>query len=213
MPDKASAAPGKKKKRPTQEDRRLQSGQSLVQAAVALIAEQGVGAATFRNIGARAGYSPSLVTQRFGAKQPLIDAVMQFSRDEFERYLADGAVDLLPGLDAILAYMNVYLTNQSLNNTLKSYIRLLSEAIAEASDRREVFKVEHRRVRTRLAALVERGQADGSIRREMDADAAAVIIGGLQLGMSVHLLVDPQTDLAPVRQMMMKIIKSSFARE
>jgi AcrR family transcriptional regulator len=213
MRDKASARPGKKKKRPTQEDRRLQSGQSLVQAAVALIAEQGVGAATFRNIGARAGYSPSLVTQRFGAKQPLIDAVMQFSRDEFERYLADGSVDLLPGLDAILAYMNVYLTNQSLNNTLKSYIRLLSEAIAEASDRREVFKVEHRRVRTRLAALVERGQADGSIRREMDADAAAIIIGGLQLGMSVHLLVDPQTDLAPVRQMMMKIIKSSFARE
>ena len=63
--------------RRTQAERRDESGRSLVEAAIAVVARQGVNAATFDAIGRQAGYSRGLATQRFGSKQGLIEAVIR----------------------------------------------------------------------------------------------------------------------------------------
>ena len=61
--------------RRTQAQRRDESEQKLLRAAGDVIAERGVTAATFEAIGAQAGYSRGLATQKFGSKQGMIEAL------------------------------------------------------------------------------------------------------------------------------------------
>jgi AcrR family transcriptional regulator len=198
--------------RRTQEDRREQSGRGLVQAVVEVVAESGVGAATFEAIGARAGYSRSLVTQRFGSKQGLIDAVIEHASARFQALSTHERVSALPGLDALLLMLEIYLTELATSRELKTYFMLLSSAVADVSELRAVFAAEHERVKARLIQIVVRGQADGSIRPEIDAESAALMIGGLQLGLSVQILVDPTTDLEPIRRTALNTLRVSFGR-
>jgi AcrR family transcriptional regulator len=197
--------------RRTQSQRREQSGRGLVQAAVGLVADEGVSAATFHAIGQASGYSRSLVTQRFGSKAGLIDAVIAYIRQSLEDMLATNGLDELPGLEALLLYMDLYLTHLSANREVRAYFVLLSSAVADLGELRAAFAAEHERVRQRLAALVARGQAEGGIRPQIDADAAALIIGALQLGLSMQLLVDPALDLEPIRRTSLATLRASFA--
>jgi AcrR family transcriptional regulator len=197
--------------RRTQADRRKQSEKSLVQAVVEIVPESGVSAATFEAIGARAGYSRSLVTQRFGSKRGLIDAVIEHAAASFDSLQATRRIDRLSGLDGLLLLLDTYLTELSTSSELRTYFMLLSSAVAEVSELRTAFAAEHERVKDRLAALVAKGQADGSIRREIDAESAALMIGSLQLGLSVQLLVDPTMDLAPIRRIALDTVRLSFA--
>ena len=203
----AAAAKGRR----TQADRREQSGKSLVRAVVEIVPERGVGAATFEAIGARAGYSRSLVTQRFGSKQGLIDAVIEYAAASFEHLQSTRKVDQLIGLEDLLLLLDVYLTELSTSSELRTYFMLLASAVAEVSELRAAFAAEHERVKGRLAGLVAKGQADGSIRREIDADSAALMIGSLQLGLSVQLLVDPTTNLDPISRVALDTVRLSFA--
>lgn len=197
--------------RRTQAQRREQSGLGLVQAAIAVMARNGVAAATFEAIGRESGYSRSLVTQRFGARKGLIDAVIGQTRDSFQARLTAHGIDALPGLDALLAYMDLYLTELAEEGALRAYFMLLSSAVADLTELREIYALEHERVRQLLAALVVRGQAEGNVRREIDADAAALMIGSMQLGLSMQLLVDPTMDLEPIRATTLGTLRLSFA--
>ena len=196
--------------RRTQADRRAESGRGLVQAVVSIVPEQGVGAATFEAIGARAGYSRSLVTQRFGSKRGLIDAVIEHAHTAFGAVRLERRMDELTGLEALLLMMDVYLTALATSGELRTYFMLLSSAVAEVSDLRAAFAAQHELVKQRLAGLVARGQADGSIRPGLDADAAALMIGSLELGLSVQLLVDPKMDLDPIRRTALETVRASF---
>lgn len=196
--------------RRSQADRRAESGRGLVQAVVSIVPEQGVGAATFEAIGARAGYSRSLVTQRFGSKRGLIDAVIEHAHTAFQSARLERRMDELTGLEALLLMMDVYLTALANSDELRTYFMLLASAVAEVSDLRAAFATQHELVKQRLAALVARGQADGSIRADLDADAAALMIGSLELGLSVQLLVDPAMDLDPIRRTALQTVRVSF---
>ena len=63
-------------RRMTQAERRDRSERELIAAAIKVVAEQGVSAATFDMIGREAGFSRGLVTQRFGSKDGLIRALI-----------------------------------------------------------------------------------------------------------------------------------------
>jgi len=197
--------------RRTQASRRDESGRSLVQAAVAVVAEEGVSAATFEAIGGKAGYSRGLATQRFGSKQGLIEAVIQHLHELQEAALAEHGIDDLPGFEAVLAYVDLYLRGLSSEaGGGRAYFMLLSSAVADATAMRAAFAAEHGRVERRLEALVLKGQAEGDIRRDLDADAAALMIGSLLLGLSMQVLVDPETNLEPIRETSLATLRLSF---
>ena len=199
-------------KRRTQAERRDESGRGLVEAAVAVVAEEGVSAATFEAIGRKAGYSRGLATQRFGSKQGLIEAVIQHLHERQEAALAEHGVDDLPGFEAVLAYVDLYLRGlaSEAGGGGRAYFMLLSSAVADATAMREAFAAEHGRVERRLEALVLKGQAQGHIRREIDADAAALMIGSLLLGLSMQVLVDPGMNLEPIRETSLATLRLSF---
>ncbi len=194
-----------------QADRRAESQQGLVQAVVDIIPEQGVSAATFEAIGALSGYSRSLVTQRFGSKRALIDAVIERVHGPLGETDLDRRSARRSGLEGLLLMLDAYLTKLASSNELRTYFMLLASAVAEATELRAAFAAHHEQVKERLAGVVAQGQADGSIRAGVDADSAALMIGSLQLGLSMQLLVDPLMQLDPIRRTILNTVRLSFA--
>lgn len=196
--------------RRTQSDRRQQSEAELLRAAAELIAEQGVASATFENIGVRAGYSRGLVTQRFGSKQGLIEALIARLQARLEAQMDDRRLDQLNGLEAVLGFVDAFLTNLSRDGEMRAYFVLLAGAVADVSDLRAPFALAHKGAEERLEAMVLRGQAEGVIRPTLDADAAALMVGSLLLGVSTQLLIDPAMDLEPIRRTSLATLRASF---
>lgn len=199
--------------RRTQAERRDESGRSLVEAAIAVVAREGVNAATFDAIGRQAGYSRGLATQRFGSKQGLIEAVIRHLHERQEAALLDHDIDGMPGLEAVLAFVDVYLRGLAGEHDGRAYFMLLSAAVADATELRPAFAEEHERIERRLENLFRRGQAEGSIRRELDPGAAALMVGSLLFGLSMQMLVDPQTNLDPIRETSLATLRLSFGTE
>lgn len=196
--------------RRTQTDRRQQSEAELLRAAAELIAEQGVAAATFEAIGLRAGYSRGLVTQRFGSRQGLIEALIARLQGRIESLLDARHLDECDGLEAVLGFVDIFLRNLADDGEMRAYFGLMAGAVADMSDLRAPFAAAHKAVEVRLEALVLRGQAEGVIRSGVNADAAALMVGSLLLGLSTQLLIDPDMDLAPIRETSLAALRASF---
>lgn len=197
--------------RRTQAQRRDESEQRLLQAAGDVIAERGVTAATFEAIGTQAGYSRGLATQKFGSKQGMIEALIAHLHARQDAVLGAIGIDVMPGLEAVLTYVDLYLRDLSLKGEGRAYFMLLAGAVADLSDLRAAFAVSHERVERRLEAMVLRGQTEGAIRRDLDADAAALMVGSLLLGLSIQCLIDPDMDLEPIRTTSLATLRLSFA--
>ena len=186
--------------RRTQAERRDESERGLVRATIALVREEGVSAATFEAIGKKAGYSAGLVAQRFGSKRGLIEAVIGQLHDLREVPLSEIRIDEMSGLEALLIYHDIYLCDLWASRELKTYFMLLSSVVADSTSLVPLFVAEHERIRRRIAAFVEKGQAEGEIRADLDADTFAVSIGCLQLGIAIQLLIDPTLSLELMRR-------------
>jgi AcrR family transcriptional regulator len=198
--------------RRTQAERRSESERGLVEAAIEVIARQGVGAVTFEALGRTSGFSRGLATQRFGSKQGLLEAVLAHLHEGQEHRLHhEHRLDALPGLQAVLAYVDVCLRDLAARTQARAYFMLLSSAVAEADETRSAFFREtHAEVEARLSAWVQRGKAEGTIRADVDPGAAALMIGCLMFGMSMQLLVDPTMDIEPIREMSLSTIRRSL---
>lgn len=207
MPQALQAA----RPRRTQAERRDESGRGLLRAAASVIVEQGVSAATFEAIGARAGYSRGLATQRFGSKQGLIDSLIAFLHARQGEILQARGVDRMAGLEAILAYVDFHLRALNQDGDIRAYFMLLAGAVADLSAVRAAFAESHRLVERRLEALVMLGQRDGTIRPGVDPDAAALMIGSLLLGISIQSIVDPEMDLEPIRTTSLATLRLALA--
>lgn len=197
--------------RRSQAERRDESERRLLSAAAELVVERGMAAATFENIGSRAGYSRGLVTQRFGSKRGLIEALIVQFQGRLERLLEDRQVDSLSGLEAALAYVDIFLAALDHDGELRAYFVVLASAVAEVSELRAPFAAAHKQVEQVLEAFFLRGKAEGSVRPGTDARAAALITGALLFGLSMQLLLDPDMHLAPLRETSQATLRASFA--
>lgn len=197
--------------RRTQAERSAASEQGLLRAAAELIAEGGVNAATFEAMGARAGYSRGLATRKFGSKQGTIEALVAWLNARTDELMHAGGIDALSGFDAVIGYVDAYLAHLGANTETRAYFILLSGAVADRAAADSVFAETHRQVELRLQAYVERGHADGTVRRDLDANAAALMIGSLLLGLSTQMQIDPAMDVAPIRATILKTLRTAFA--
>jgi AcrR family transcriptional regulator len=186
--------------RRTQAERRAESERNILQAAAELIAEQGVGAATLEKVGARAGYSRGLATQKYGSKQGLIEALIAHLHARLEALMRDSHVDAMTGLDAVLAFVNIFLRELADDEEVRAYFMLMAGAVADRSVVRAAFAASHDNVSQRLQALLLRGQGDGSVDPGLDVAAAATLLGSTLLGLSTQHLVDPDMHLAALSE-------------
>lgn len=197
--------------RRSQAERRDESERRLIEAAAGLVVEQGIGAATFANIGERAGYSRGLVTQRFGSKQGLIEAMIERLQLRIGALLEDRGVEGMSGLDQVLANVDVFLAALERDGELRAYFVLLASAVADVSELRAPFAAAHKRVEQSYEALFRQGQAEGVVKPDLDAAAAALMTGALLFGLSMQLLLDPDMDLGPIRETSLATLRASFS--
>ncbi len=206
MLDTAKHAPARR----TQAERRAQSDQSLLLAAAELIAEEGFQAATFEKVGARAGYSRGLASQRFGSKEGLIEALIDHLHERSDELAAGLHLENLPGLDAILASVDVYLRNFEAEQAVRSYFVAMAGSVATLSRSRTAFAASHQRAKERFQALIEKGQKDGTVALDLVAETSALMVGSLLLGISTQCLIDPTTDLPSVREAALTTLRRSL---
>jgi AcrR family transcriptional regulator len=197
--------------RRSQSDRRQQSESELLRAAAELIVERGMAAATFENIGARAGYSRGLATQKFGSKQGLIEALIAQLQLRLNALMEARDLASANGLEAVLGFVDLFLRNLAQDGETRAYFVLMAGAVAEVSDLRGPFAAAHKDVELKLESLFLRGQAEGVVRAGLNADAAALMVGALLLGLSLQILVDPDLDLEPIRETSLATLRVSFA--
>ncbi|HPA37499.1 MAG TPA: TetR/AcrR family transcriptional regulator [Phenylobacterium sp.] len=197
--------------RRSQAERRDESERRLIEAAAGLVVEQGIGAATFANIGERAGYSRGLVTQRFGSKQGLIEAMIERLQLRIGALLEDRGVEGMSGLDQVLANVDVFLAALERDGELRAYFVLLASAVADVSELRAPFAAAHKQVEQSYEALFRQGQAEGVVKPDLDAAAAALMTGALLFGLSMQLLLDPDMDLGPIRETSLATLRASFS--
>lgn len=197
--------------RRSQAERRDAAERSLVEATLAVIAESGVSAATFDAIGRRAGYSRGLATQHFGSKRGLIDAVVSYMHARQDEELRLAHVDDVDGLNALIAYVRQFGAVFDSSSDLRAYFMLLSDAVADVQEARAAFAASHERVKARLADLVRRGQHEGRIRADIDANGTALMAGSLMLGVSMQALVDSAVKVAPVCEDLANLLRHSLA--
>ena len=196
--------------RRTQAERRSASEAALLQAAIDVIADEGVGAVTFEALGRSGGFSRGLVSARFGSKGRLIEAVLERLHARQEELVRDHGFDARAGIEAVLGYVDFSLREMARRNEARAYFMLLSASVAEASELRASFAATHAAVASRLRAWVLRGQAEGAIRPDLDPDAAALMIGCLMFGASMQLLVDPGIAFDRLREASLAMLRSSL---
>ena len=196
--------------RRTQAERRDASEQRLLTAAALLIARDGFAAATFDRIGEMAGYSRSLASQKFGSKDGVVHAVIAFVSDRLERLMAQRLAAAPSPVEELIAYMDSFLTQVEADELVRAYFVMMAAAIANRLPIQSAFLERHDAVKGRLAEIVRRGQADGSIGPAIDADAAALSIGSYQLGVSVELLLDPDLDVTRLRATILPTLRRAL---
>ena len=199
------------RRRRTQAERRDESERGLVTAAVAVVSEEGVSASTFEAIARRSGYSRGLVGQRFGSKLGLIEAVITYLHGGRDSFAEAGKLNGLPGLEALLTYADHYLRRLSHMGEVRAYFRLLSWAVADISAFRSEFAAEHERIGARFEGWIRQGQAEGHVRPDLDASAAALMVGSQLLGLSIQVLIDPLMDLDPIRATYLETLRQAFS--
>lgn len=187
--------------RRTQEERRNESDARIIAAAIELFASQGYRQTTLIQIGQAAGYTGTLISNRFGSKEKLLRAVLAHILDRF--YPDSGSVEsgrgegaeAAPAADAqLLGFISQYLMDV---NDRQSRIRALHVIIGEALGgmpqvHDQIVKV-NRAFRRHVEGYIVHGIETGTFRADLDPTEAAVIIVGLLRGVTMQALAEPRT--------------------
>lgn len=192
--------------RRTQAERRADSEQRLIQAAIELVVEQGLENTTLADIGRRAGASHAAVNHRFGSKDELVDRVIEVATEYYAQVAAE-RIGKRTGLDALLQVCDVYLDMVVGANPLgRVHVILWSEAIASTATRRSAQLGWDRLFRDFLTMMIQDGIAEGTVRPELTvAETSLTIVGALR-GIAMQLMLDEGVSLADSKALVRSLV-------
>lgn len=184
------------RERRTQAERVEASDRALVAAAVQLIAERGYQRTTLAAIGEAAGYSRGLVTQRFGSKEGLLWAVLDRLLGSWALRSAGPRVGGLVGIEALRAALDAYLhVVDTAPDSVRAYHALLREADGPVAAVRDRIAEVNRGERDGIEAWLRAGQAEGTVRADVDPRAVAATFLATIRGTTTQWLLDPDVDI------------------
>lgn len=204
--------------RRTQSERRNESEEALLDAAAELVAERGVERASLARIGERAGASRGLPTHHFGSKDALVARLArraQIQIDEAARAVVattGRSLDDFSSLELLRMAVDIDIERFEHPTAYDRALIVLWGATFAAEASHDGMHEADQRSLDDWAALIERGQQDGSIRASADAQSNAVVLLGMARGLcAVFLTHADHTDMTKVRQSCQEWITAALA--
>ena len=200
-------------KRLTQAERTAISDKRIMSAAVELIAKQGYSKTTLAQIGDQAGYTPGLISHRFGSKDGLLFQLVEMIVATTGRKRIAPAAEGLRGLDTVCAYVDAYLAGLTVRaERTRALFVLMFESLGPVPALRPFFIEYTQRFRDDFERAVRAGIEDGDIRPDVDAASEAVAIVGQLRGIAMQWLMDPNcVDPDAIRRSMTAAIRRQLA--
>jgi AcrR family transcriptional regulator len=185
----------------------------LLAAALKLIAEKGVARTTLAEVGEAAGYSRALPAVYFTDKSGLVRALWNHVSEQFQLKMLRAKKGRREGLDALLDFIEVYLTRSDEDPiAFRASQVLLAEAFTSAPEIRESVARNNREAEAFLRTQIRRGIDRGEIRRDVDPVPMAILILAALRGAISHWIIDPKTNLAALRKEYLLSVRRSLAR-
>jgi AcrR family transcriptional regulator len=192
---------------PRPSPRREAAQKAMLDVAIALLGTDGYRGMTLAAVGRESGYSHGLATMYFGSKAELAKAVAVETDRRYFQHLVESSADAPSGLDAVRQWVN---GNFEFVNThpgiLRAAIVVLVEAATTVRDVRPVYDGLADRNARMLNDALKRGMADGSVRSDLDSDAASLTISGAIAGVNYQWLGNPRLDLERRRLAIIQMI-------
>lgn len=176
----------------TQPERKAESARELMRAAVDLIAERGWEQASSADIARHAGYSTTMVNARYGSRDGLLAALLQSYEDRFVirgTNVDSGLTELLERVEILREQV------RSDTATLRAFLMLCFESVGPLAGHRPWIQAWMTRYVGDLSKVIERGQADGSIRRDLNPSTEAQFFLDAGTGICFTWLLRPETDV------------------
>lgn len=184
---------------PRQQERTATSRRAIIDAALQIIGEEGYGALSITRIEALTGASRGLVGYHFGSKHGLTEAIIGHVRDRFVAAIVGlHETEWRTGLDGVLGLIRGYLGQLSRDPRPSRVMLILTvESIASQPVLRDAIHALNALLRDSVREQLLRGQADGSIRPDVDATVESIVVAGIMRGVTLQWLADPDgVDLA-----------------
>lgn len=209
--DQPASLEAVKRPRRTQAERRAIAERELLAAALRLVAERGLGRLTLADIGEAAGYSRALPAVYFRDKAGLIRALWEHVSSLFQRKMRR-AEKRERGLDAVLGFVEVYLTRSDEDPVVfRAAQVLLIEAFNAAPEIRESAAQHNRDSEHYLRKQILIGIEQGEIHPDVDAAAQAILIIAAARGAISRWIIDPAVSLSALRRQMLAALKRGLA--
>jgi len=200
-------AASRKPARRSQAERRNASKTGLLRAALQLIAERGFRGTSFQAIAQRAGYSPSLVSHRFGSKEGLLGELV---RRMLHRWGTERVTQLedRTGAEALATIADAH--RKVLENhpdAIRAMYMLMFESLIDAPTLRKEFAALDVRLRAGNEKLIQAGIEQGTLRSDIDVPAQALLALALLRGITMQWMVAPDAfDLEKVYAELEKLL-------
>lgn len=195
-----TTSPLSKHKRSNQERAEL-SERRLLEAAIELMGGHGYQKTTVAEISRQAGYSPGLVTHRFGSKLRLLDAIIEGAMLQFQRSTLPAAIGDAEGLEALVRFCTSRLHADAIGQATRAFYTVMGESLGPVPEIRPTYARSNAQWRELVAGWVREGQKDGEIRPDLDPETAAGLIVGLIRGLILQWMIDSQAlDLDRLRE-------------
>ncbi|USG61073.1 TetR/AcrR family transcriptional regulator [Sneathiella marina] len=179
-------------------DRRKDSNHRIIQAAMELFAENGYQRTTLIQIGRKAGYTGTLVSNRFGSKERLLRAVLALILNRFE---TSGNIDQPSNNSDTVSiavelsdFVAAYLEDVALRGTrIRALYVLMGEGMGSLPEITDEIAHVNEVFRGRISSFLESGKERGEFRDSLDILTTAVLIVGLLRGVAMQILVEPKS--------------------
>ena len=185
--------------RPKRAERVEPSGKPLLDAAIDCFARYGYQGTSIDRIARHAGVTKGALYHHYRDKEELLFEAVSARVGEFEQHVLEEvgpATDTLASLKRVIDACFFYAT---VSNHRRFIITLMVEALDVNPKLSAKFQRILRRMRYFLADVVRRGQADGSVRADVDPEQTATLIAAAIMGAEIQHYQDPgEVDLRRV---------------
>jgi AcrR family transcriptional regulator len=185
--------------------------QQILQAAVHVIAEQGLCDTGIKEVAERAGTSPALVIYYFGKKDILLAEALSFADEQFYARTADAVAEMTSARDRLVELVRCSCSVGEAEDDFDEWVLWL-DLWARAAHKPDVARDRQamdQRWRTTIAEIVRQGQAAGEF-APVDAETFALRLAAMIDGLAILVVLqDPEVD----RERMFDLCMDTCARE